>query len=187
MGLISNMFNYSKPGPGIEKEEQQKRRFFLFFELFFRKFWKLIQLNLLYILFWIPPLIAGTLLTPYNATLAYLAFFLVGTFTAGPATAGAIYILRNFATQTPVFLLSDFFQQFKENYKQSALAFLFNALALFACYASYLFYGEHLNMGFMNYVFKAMVLIMALIVAFETFHVFLMIVTVDLAKTQRYF
>lgn len=89
MGLISNMFNYSKPGPGIEKEEQQKRRFFLFFELFFRKFWKLIQLNLLYILFWIPPLIAGTLLTPYNATLAYLAFFLVGTFTAGPATAGA--------------------------------------------------------------------------------------------------
>lgn len=108
MGLISNMFNYSKPGPGIEKEEQQKRRFFLFFELFFRKFWKLIQLNLLYILFWIPPLIAGTLLTPYNATLAYLAFFLVGTFTAGPATAGAIYILRNFATQTPVFLLSDF-------------------------------------------------------------------------------
>ena len=31
MGLISNMFNYSKPGPGIEKEEQQKRRFFLFF------------------------------------------------------------------------------------------------------------------------------------------------------------
>ena len=180
MGLISNMFNYSKPGPGIEKEEQQKRRFFLFFELFFRKFWKLIQLNLLYILFWIPPLIAGTLLTPYNATLADLAFFLVGTFTAGPATAGAIYILRNFATQTPVFLLSDFFQQFKENYKQSALAFLFNSLALFACYASYLFYGEHLNMGFMNYVFKAMVLIMALIVAFETFHVFLMIVTVDL-------
>lgn len=35
-------------------------------------------------------------------------------------------------------------------------------------------------MGFMNYVFKAMVLIMALLVAFETFHVFLMIVTVDL-------
>ena len=54
MGLISNMFNYSKPGPGVEKEEQQKRRFFLFFELFFRKFWKLIQLNLLYLLFWIP-------------------------------------------------------------------------------------------------------------------------------------
>ena len=79
-----------------------------------------------------------------------------------------------------MFLLSDFFQQFKENYKQSALAFLFNSLALFACYASYLFYGEHLNMGFMNYVFKAMVLIMALLVAFETFHVFLMIVTVDL-------
>ena len=40
MGLISNMFNYSKPGPGIEKEEQQKRRFFLFFELFFRKFFR---------------------------------------------------------------------------------------------------------------------------------------------------
>ena len=30
MGLISNMFNYSKPGLGIEKEEQQKRRFSVF-------------------------------------------------------------------------------------------------------------------------------------------------------------
>ncbi|MDD3193602.1 MAG: DUF624 domain-containing protein [Oscillospiraceae bacterium] len=140
----------------------------------------MIQLNLLYVLFWIPPLIAGTLLTPYNATLAYLAFFLVGTFTAGPATAGAVYVLRNFATESPVFLVSDFFQQFKQNYKQSALAFFLNALALFACYASYLFYGEQLNLGFFNYVFKAMVLIMALLVAFETFHVFLMIVTVDL-------
>lgn len=108
MGLISNMFNYSKPGPGIEKEEQQKRRFFLFFELFFRKFWKLIQLNLLYILFWIPPLIAGTLLTPYNATLAYLAFFLVGTFTAGPATAGAIYILRNLPRKRQCFYCQTF-------------------------------------------------------------------------------
>ena len=180
MGLISNLFNYAKPGPGVEKNQQQKRRFFLFFELFFRKFWKLIQLNLLYVLFWIPPLIAGTLLTPYNATFAYLAFFLIGTFTAGPATAGAVYILRNFATETPVFLLSDFFQQVKENYKQSADAFLLNSLAFFACYASYLFYGEHLDMGFMNYLFKAMVLIMAVLIAFETFHVFLMIVTVDL-------
>lgn len=180
MGLFSNMFNYSKPGRGIDKDQREKRPFFRFFELFFRKFWKLIQLNLLYMLFWIPPLLAGTLLTEFNATLAYLAFFLVGAFTAGPATAGAVYVMRNFITESPVFLFSDFFQQFKENYKQSALAFLINSLALFACYASYLFYGEQLNLGFFSYVVKALVLIMAMIVAFETFHVFLLIVTVDL-------
>ncbi len=180
MGLFSNVFNYSKPGPGVPKDSQQKRRFFLFFELFFRKFWKLIQLNLLYILFWIPPLIAGTLLTEYNASLAYLVFFITGSFTAGPATSGAVYILRNFSTETPVFLVSDFFQQFKENYKQSVLLFLFNSLMLFACYTSFKFYDEYLDMGFLNYVFKALVVIMALMVTFETFHAFLLAVTVKL-------
>ena len=180
MGLISNMFNYSKPGPGVEKDQQKKRRFFLFFELFFRKFWKLIQLNLLYLLFWIPPLVAGTLLTERNAVLAYLAFFFVGTFTAGPATAGAVYVLRNFATETPVFLVSDFFDQFKRNYKQAAAAFLINALALFACYSAYQFYGGQMDLGIFNFVFRVLVLIMTLLVLFETFHVFVMIVTVDL-------
>ena len=47
MGLFVK--NFSKPCKGVDKEEQQKRPFFLFFELYFSKFWKMIQLNLLYL------------------------------------------------------------------------------------------------------------------------------------------
>ena len=46
--------NFQKPGKGVKKNEPEKKRFFQFFELFFRKLTKLIQLNLLYLLFCIP-------------------------------------------------------------------------------------------------------------------------------------
>ena len=78
MGLFTK--NYSKPGKGVEKNEQQKRPFFLFFELFFAKFWKMIQLNLLYLLFWIPAIAASAFMTNISPTLAYLLFFLIEAF-----------------------------------------------------------------------------------------------------------
>lgn len=52
MGIFNN--NYSKPGPGIYKDTPKKKGLALFYELFFRKFWKLVQLNLLYIVTLIP-------------------------------------------------------------------------------------------------------------------------------------
>ena len=178
MGLFTK--NYSKPGKGVEKNEQQKRPFFLFFELFFAKFWKMIQLNLLYLLFWIPAIAASAFMTNISPTLAYLLFFLIAAFTAGPATSAAVYVLRCFTTRTPVFLFSDFLQQFKQNYKQSVGAFLFNAVALFACYASYTVYAQLLPGGVLSILARAAIVLMAIVLAFETFHVFLMIVTVDL-------
>lgn len=40
--------NYDKPGKGVGKDEPQKHAFFYFFELYFRKFWKIIEANLLF-------------------------------------------------------------------------------------------------------------------------------------------
>lgn len=51
--------NYSKPGKGVKKGEPEKKRFFLFFELYFRKISKLIQLNLVFVLFCIPAIAVG--------------------------------------------------------------------------------------------------------------------------------
>lgn len=180
MGVFSNFFNYSKPGPGVDKDEEKKRRFFLFFELFFRKFWKMIQLNLLYLVCWIPAVFASLYLADFHPLLGVVGALVVGAVTIGPATAGAVYVLRCYTTETPVFLASDFFRNFKENFKQSAAAFLFNALLLYSCYVSYNMYGEYFGGGFLSIVFKALVLLMGIVVLFETFHVFLVIVTVDL-------
>ena len=100
MGLFNN---YTKEGKGVSKEESTPR-FIRFFQIFFRKFWNLISLNMLYVLFCVPVV------------------------TIGPATAGFTKILRNFAREEHAFLWGDFIETFKKNFKQG---FLFSLLDLF--------------------------------------------------------
>ncbi len=45
---LFGLFNYSKEGPGISKNEPKKRTFVVFFETFFRNFWKFIPVSLVY-------------------------------------------------------------------------------------------------------------------------------------------
>ncbi len=52
MGIFGG--NYSKPGPGVYKNAPEKKGLNLFYEIFFRKFWKLIQLNIMYIFTLLP-------------------------------------------------------------------------------------------------------------------------------------
>ena len=113
MGLFGN---YAKEGPGVKKDEPQKKRFFYFFELYFRKFGKLITLSLLYSLFILPIFIVTHFVLLGN-TFACI-FYLIPILTVGPATAGATYVLRNFAREEPTFLAGDFFEAFRSNYKR---------------------------------------------------------------------
>ncbi len=46
--------DFTKEGKGVEKDAPKKRGIFAFFELFFRKFWRLCKLNVLYLLACIP-------------------------------------------------------------------------------------------------------------------------------------
>jgi len=46
--------DFTKEGKGVDKNAPKKRGVFAFFELFFRKFWKLMKLNLLYLIVNIP-------------------------------------------------------------------------------------------------------------------------------------
>ena len=62
MGLFS--FNYAKPGPGVDKNAPKKKGFFLYFEIFRRKFFKLLQANMLYFLCSLPFLAIIFFLTP---------------------------------------------------------------------------------------------------------------------------
>lgn len=47
---------YYKPGKGVEKDEPEKRSFFKFFELFGRKFWRYIEVNLIQFVVLLPVL-----------------------------------------------------------------------------------------------------------------------------------
>jgi uncharacterized membrane protein YesL len=93
LGLFTS--NYGKAGPGIAKNAPKKRSFFKFWELFFRKFWKLIQLNLLTFVLCIPIV------------------------TIGPALAGMTKVLRSFTLEKSVFMMHDFWKGFKGNWRRS--------------------------------------------------------------------
>lgn len=56
MGLFSNK-SYYKPGKGIDKDAPQKNAFFRFFELYGRKFWRFIEVNVVFVLVLLPILL----------------------------------------------------------------------------------------------------------------------------------
>lgn len=156
MAGFFGLFDYSKPGKGVRKDEPVKPRFLLFWELFFRKFWKLIQLNLLYVAFCLPIV------------------------TIGPATAGFTYVLRNFANEKPVFLFSDFWDAFKGNLKQSFAYSVFLAAAAVLLSVAWRFYMDYSAENTWMYVPMALCFMMIVLIVFMTFYAFLMMVTLDL-------
>jgi uncharacterized membrane protein YesL len=114
LAKFSNPFDFESAGSGISKNAPKKKRIVVFFEIFFNKFWKLLGLNVIYMLFCLPIV------------------------TIGPATAGVTKVLRNFSQQRPVFLWGDFIESFRKNMKQGLAMgfidiFVFISVAL-GCY-----------------------------------------------------
>lgn len=156
MAGFFGLFDYSKPGKGVDKDGPQKKRFFYFFELYFRKFWKLVTLNLMYILFCIPII------------------------TIGPATAAMSKILRDFSLERGVFLWSDFVEAFKKNFKQGLAMGIIDILVFFVAITSVVFYsrwaGENKIM-YIPFIIVGAILIVAIMM---NYFIFLMIPTLDL-------
>ncbi|MCL1823876.1 MAG: DUF624 domain-containing protein [Oscillospiraceae bacterium] len=113
---LFGFFDYTSSGKGIAKNEPVKRPFFKFMELFSRKFWKLIYVNILYFLFCLPVV------------------------TIGPATAAMTQVMRKFTLEQPIFVFDEFFTAFKKNFKQGLAVGLFDiffVVCFVVAYASY--------------------------------------------------
>ena len=95
MAGFFGLFNYEKEGPGISKNAPKKKTIIVFFETFFRNFWKFITINLVYDLISVPVL------------------------TNGLASAGITNVTRNIARDKHSFGLSDFFETIKKNGNRS--------------------------------------------------------------------
>ena len=104
MAGFFGLFNYEKEGPGISKNAPKKKTFIIFFETFFRNFWKFITINLFF----------GLLSLPIV--------------TNGFACAGITNVTRNIARDKHSFGLSDYFDTIKKNWKQALGAGIINIL-----------------------------------------------------------
>ena len=103
MGMFG-LFNYDKAGPGIEKNAPKKRSFIVFFETYFRNFWKFMPISAVHSLLCLPLL------------------------TSGLAASGMTHVARNTARDKHSFGLSDYFETIKKNWKQALPAGIINLL-----------------------------------------------------------
>lgn len=154
MGLFGN--NYAKAGPGVAKNAPKKKAFFHFFEIFFRKFWKLVSLNLLFLLFCIPIV------------------------TIGPAIAAMTKVLRNYAQERHAFLWMDFIDAFKKNFKQSIVVGLVDTILVLSLIIGSRLYPQLVTRNNLYYVPYVLSLSISLVALMMNFFIFPMIVSVNI-------
>lgn len=164
MAGFFGLFDYSRPGPGVSKNAPSKHRFFVFWEIFFRKIWELMKINLLYFLCCLPVV------------------------TIGPATAGFTYIMRNFARQEHAFLWMDFRDTVKANWKQSFLASVINAViaALLGLTIRFYFLSYQSSHNIALLLPLALSGALALLFLFMQYYLYVMIITFNLKLSQIY-
>ncbi len=130
---------YMREGPGVEPDEPRKRGIALYFEVLFQKFFKLMRANILYfiaglpffaiILFFIAPIYSGILLPPAYGAGSYanivlnifLTILIYNFLGSGPASAAYSYVIKCFTQGKIVFIASDGFGKFRENFKNAIL------------------------------------------------------------------
>ncbi|MBR1862647.1 MAG: DUF624 domain-containing protein [Ruminococcus sp.] len=111
--------NYDTPGRGVLKTPHEKKGFFKFWEIYGRHMWKLMELNFLYFLFCLPLFVMIVMLM---ATQSFVWLLLaVPSVIAGPATAAATRVARNFSQERHAFVGHDFMKAFKKNLKQGLI------------------------------------------------------------------
>ncbi len=154
-----NLFSqYTKEGHGISKEQANAPAFIQFFRILSTRFWSLILLNLLYILFCIPLL------------------------TIGPATAGMVKVLRNWSRREHAFIWGDFWETFRVNFKQSFIVGLINLISWpILIYDLWFFWANGAHIFYI-----ILMAITAIVWLFMNYYIFTMLVTFRLTLPQLY-
>ena len=174
--------NYNTPGRGVLKAPQEKKGIFKFFEVYGRHMWKLMELNLLYFVFCIPmTLMVILMLMTSNPIWLLLA---IPSVLVGPATAAMTKVCRNYSQERNAFLLHDFWDSFKKNFKQGtimgAIDIIF-AIGFMVGIPMYKYWAEQNSMIYIPFV----ICISCLIVFFMMhFYIYLMISSTNLNMKQ---
>jgi len=197
MGLFNFFGNYDKPGPGVNKDEPPKAAPIRFFEIFFRKFSKLVQLNLIFV---IPTVVAVLLmvclyfspvhfvlqlpsaqLDIWNLYVVPLPLILLS-----PFTAGLTIVTRNYSREEHAFVWSDFWEAVKNNWKY----FLLNGLIVYVFYMimsfSLIYYYNNAVQNWFLYIPFWLCLVISLVFLFAQYYLPVMFITFDLKFGQIY-
>ncbi len=174
-------FYNMKPKKDVQKRPDGKSKISVFFEIFFRKIWKICRLNMLYSLcatpFFIVLLFVVGILTSRitdfftplltesqsDLELTKIYFDLVLRFVfstlfivffgAGPISAGFSYVLRNFSKEEHSWIASDFFQHTKANLRQAIIVFVIDIVVFCLLFTAFMVYSSISGpLSYMKYV-----------------------------------
>lgn len=162
MAGFFGLFNYEKEGPGISKNAPKKKTFLIFFETFFRNFWKFITINLVYSIISLP-LITG-----------------------GIASAGLTNVTRNIARDKHSFGLSDFFETIKKNWKQALGAGIINTLVFVILFFDLMFFYENQGNGLLYIIGMGISLSMFMVFLMMNFYIWTLMITFKFSLKQIY-
>ena len=155
MGIFGNRIN--RPGPGIPKDAPVKKGLELFWDILFREFFELVKLNLLFCAFCLPIV------------------------TIPAACAAMSKITVTMVRDRNHFLWTDFWAEFKTDFKKStgagALVFLGIGAGVFGVW----FYSKMLASSTLFYLPLALSCLIVLVLTVMGFYVFPMIALVDLS------
>lgn len=161
MAGFFGLFNYEKEGPGISKNAPKKKGFIVFFETFFRNFWKFIVINLVYGLISLPVL------------------------TNGLASAGLTNVTRNIARDKHSFGVSDLLDTVKKNWKQALPAGIIKlVIYIILGFDIYFFYFG--SKGIMSTIGLGISLCMLFIFTVMDYFVWTLIITFKFSLKQIY-
>ena len=199
-----------KNRPDLLDNAQVKKGFFRFFELYFRKFWRFLTLNLWYFLITLPMVLyvfytlngyyaekleeigEGVILLAGVGFIANVVSFVprflnvpllvVSVLVYGPITMGLTYIFRNFAREEHAWM-SDLWSRAWSNAKQGLFFGIMDILVLFLCIGGMIGgYAEAgKNVSYALSVIRSVVCGIALVIwLFMRHYTYLMAVTVNL-------
>ena len=157
---FNGFFNYEKPGPGIKKDGPKKKMFFVFLETFFRNFWKLIPVSLLFSLM-------SIILIP-----------------SGLGYAGITNVTRNLARDKHSFGVSDFFSTIKKNFKQAIPAGIINLIVSSLLLFSMDFWFK--SKGVISIIAFGLTVACFIVFSFMRFHFWLLLITFKLPLKNIY-
>lgn len=206
MAGFFGFFDYTKPGKGVSKDDVQKSGISLYFDIFLRRFWKFVVLNLIYIVASIPAIIIAYFISTYVvAWLASLAKIEINSEVAttlnllgilmsvvllqlcgsGPASAGMNYVLRKYVNDTHSWVFSDFVDNFKSNFKQSIGVYAINIVVSCLYVVCFVFYTYAMP-TMMGLLLRTVVTIVAAVFALMQIYTYQLMVSFELKFKDIY-
>lgn len=156
MGIFSP--NFQREGAGVEKNEPSKEGLSLFFELLISRFWDLMKLNIIFIIYCIPIV------------------------TIAPAFGALTSITMSIVRKKPVlFMLNDFHAAFKSNWKQSFVCGIISCFLFSILYYASVFYYRLSQGNPILYAVFFLCIFMTILLLFAWIYIFPLLTTISLS------